>query len=66
MNIARVQLRVQAAGPGQHRDIVWGVLWYSVGEGWILHVNSQYRIYLGTSQIQLTLKTLNAARADVP
>lgn len=33
MNVARVQLRVQAAGPGQHRDVVWGLLWYSVGKG---------------------------------
>ena len=37
-----------------------------LGKDVILHVNSQFRIYLEKFQIQLTLETLNAARADVP
>lgn len=37
-----------------------------LGKDVILHVYSQPRIYLEKSQIQLTLETLNAARADDP
>lgn len=54
---------VQADRPGQHTATAQGLLWDPAG---ILHVNSQYRMYLEKSQVQLLLETLSAGRADVP